>query len=194
MVRMVLGNGFIADTGILICLSGLSKVFLRNDFIGEKFFHPFILFSGCFVSDARSLYGVAVRHILGRKHHEGSTFADTHALYDFSVKRNDTCHGSYGNAFVALCGHNLPAGFNHLIENARFDGAYGYSGSLRFGRGQYDFVAMCGNGFLTVVVSVVMVVAGTFVFMVVPFVVMSRMGVFFRFVIVSFTGLAVAGA
>lgn len=71
--RMVLGNGFIADTGILICLSGLSKVFLRNDFIGEKFFHPFILFSGCFVSDARSLYGVAVRHILGRKHHEGST-------------------------------------------------------------------------------------------------------------------------
>jgi hypothetical protein len=53
---------------------------------------------------------------------------------------------------------------------------------------------MCGNGFLTVVVSVVMVVSGTFVFMVVPFVVMSRMGVFFRFVIVSFTGLAVAGA
>jgi hypothetical protein len=137
---------------------------------------------------------LAGRHILGRKHHEGSTFADTHALYDFSVKRNDTCHGSYGNAFVALCGHNLPAGFNHLIENARFDGAYGYSGSLRFGRGQYDFVAMCGNGFLTVVVSVVMVVSGTFVFVVVPFVVMSRMGVFFRFVIVSFTGLAVAGA
>lgn len=50
---MVLGNGFIADTGILIRLSGLSKVFLRNDFIGEKFFHPFILFSG-FLSDLMS--------------------------------------------------------------------------------------------------------------------------------------------
>ena len=91
-------------------------------------------------------------------------------------------------------GYKVFAAARSTDENARFDGAYGYSGSLRFGRRQYDFVAMCGNGFLTVVVSVVMVVAGAFVFMVVPFVVMSRMGVFFRFVIVSFTGLAVAGA
>ena len=33
-----------------------------------------------------------------------------------------------------------------------------------------------------------------FVLMVVTFVIMSRMGVFFRFVVVSFTGLTIAGA
>lgn len=109
------------------------------------------------------------------------------------MERNYARHRSYGNAFIALRGHYLTAGFYYLIEYARLDDVRLYSGSLRFGRRQYDFVTVRG-GFRTVVMSVVMLMAGAFVRMVVPFVVMSRMSVFFRFVIMSFTGLAVTGA
>ena len=60
--------------------------------------------------------------------------------------------------------------------------------------GQYDFVAMCGNGFLTVVVSVVMVVSRDLRFHGRALRGHVPHGRVFRFVIVSFTGLAVAGA
>ena len=110
------------------------------------------------------------------------------------MERNYAGHRSYGNAFIALRGHYLTAGFYYLIEYARLDDVRLYSGSLRFGRRQYDFVTVRGGGFRTVVMSVVMLMAGAFVRMVVPFVVMPRMSVFFRFVIMSFTGLAVTGA
>ena len=109
------------------------------------------------------------------------------------MERNYAGHRSYGNAFIALRGHYLTAGFYYLIEYARFDDVRLYSGSLRFGRRQYDFVTVRG-GFRTVVMSVVMLMAGAFVRMVVPFVVMPRMSVLFRFVIMSFTRLAVTGA
>lgn len=109
------------------------------------------------------------------------------------MERNYARHRSYGNAFIALCGHYLTAGFYYLIEYARLDDVRLYSGSLRFGWRQYDFVTVRG-GFRTVVMSVVMLMSGAFVRMVVPFVVMPRMSVFFRFVIMSFTGLAVTGA
>ena len=110
------------------------------------------------------------------------------------MERNYARHRSYGNAFIALRGHYLTTGFYYLIEYARLDDVRLYSGSLRFGRRQYDFVTVRGGGFRTVVMSVVMLMAGAFVRMVVPFVVMPRMSVFFRFVIMSFTGLAVTGA
>ena len=185
---MVLGNGFIADAGILIGLPGLGEVFFRNDFVGKQFFHPFVFLLGCFVGNPRSLYGISVCHILGRKHYEGSAFADAHALYYFSMERNDTGHSGYCNTFVALCSHNPAAGLNHLIESTRFDDARLHAGGLRLSRRQYDFVAMSGGSFRSMLVFV----AGSFVLMVIvfalmvmTFLIMSRMGVFFRFVVVS---------
>lgn len=111
--------------------------------------------------------------------------------------RNDTGHSGYGNTLVALCSHNPAAGLNHLIESTRFDDARLHAGGLRLSRRQYDFVAMAGGSFRSMLVFV----AGSFVLMVMvfalmvmTFVIMSRMGVFFRFVVVSFTGLTIAGA
>lgn len=74
------------------------------------------------------------------------------------MERNYARHRSYGNAFIALRGHYLTAGFYYLIEYARLDDARLYSGSLRFGRRQYDFVTVRG-GFRTVVMSVVMLMS-----------------------------------
>ena len=112
------------------------------------------------------------------------------------MERNDTGHSGYGNTLVALCSHNPAAGLNHLIESTRFDDAR-LAGGLRLSRRQYDFVAMAGGSFRSMLVFV----AGSFVLMVMvfalmvmTFVIMSRMGVFFRFVVVSFTGLTIAGA
>ena len=79
------------------------------------------------------------------------------------MERNYARHRSYGNAFIALRGHYLTAGFYYLIEYARLDDVRLYSGSLRFGRRQYDFVTVRGGGFRTVVMSVVMLMAGAFV-------------------------------
>ena len=71
------------------------------------------------------------------------------------MERNYARHRSYGNAFIALRGHYLTAGFYNLMENPRFYNIGFYSGSLCFGSRQNDFVTMSGRCLFIVAMSIV---------------------------------------